>query len=87
MARALVKPGGRIAYVTCSLLAEENTDQVAWLLAAAPELSLIDPAKRWTEVFGCDMPSSADGRTDTLLLSPRSHGTDGFFIALFAKAA
>src|SRR5213075_1833465 len=27
-AAPLVKPGGRIAYVTCSLLAEENTDQV-----------------------------------------------------------
>src|SRR5882672_9354586 len=29
----LVKPGGRIAYVTCSLLAEENDDQVRAFLA------------------------------------------------------
>ena len=27
-AAALVKPGGRIAYITCSVLAEENGDQV-----------------------------------------------------------
>jgi 16S rRNA (cytosine967-C5)-methyltransferase len=24
---------------------------------------------------------SADGRTDTLLLTPARHGTDGFFVA------
>src|SRR6516162_6465344 len=36
-AAALVKPGGRIAYVTCSILAEENGDRVQAFLAGHPE--------------------------------------------------
>jgi 16S rRNA (cytosine967-C5)-methyltransferase len=36
-AAALVRPGGVLAYVTCSLLAEENADQVARFVEAAPE--------------------------------------------------
>ncbi|MSU91439.1 RsmB/NOP family class I SAM-dependent RNA methyltransferase [Rhodobacteraceae bacterium 2CG4] len=35
-ARAVVRPGGRIAYATCSLLAEENEDRVAAFLARNP---------------------------------------------------
>src|SRR5271165_521630 len=36
-AATLVKPGGRIAYVTCSLLTEENDDQVRAFLARQPQ--------------------------------------------------
>ena len=35
-AASLVRAGGRIAYVTCSVLAEENGDQVGAFLSAAP---------------------------------------------------
>src|SRR5882672_7366401 len=41
----LVKPGGRIAYVTCSLLAEENNDQVRAFLARVPDFTLVPPAE------------------------------------------
>ena len=37
LARKLVKPGGRLVYVTCSVLPEENTDQLAWFVGEAPE--------------------------------------------------
>ena len=37
-AAPFVKPGGRLIYVTCSLLAEENEDRVAAFLAGAPDL-------------------------------------------------
>ena len=37
-AAPLVKPGGRLVYVTCSVLPEENGDQVAGFLANHPEL-------------------------------------------------
>ena len=41
-----VKPGGRLAYVTCSLLPDENADQVAAFLAAHTDFSVVPPARR-----------------------------------------
>lgn len=84
-ARDLVKPGGRLVYITCSVLAEENTDQVASFLAAAPEFAIVPYGEVWRERLGSDPPASADGRADALLLTPASHGTDGFFIATFVR--
>jgi 16S rRNA (cytosine967-C5)-methyltransferase len=66
----LVKPGGRLVYAVCSLLAEEGAMQVAAFLAAHPGWT-VDPA-----------PVAA-GRAsgDGLLLTPAHDRTDGFFIA------
>src|ERR1700754_2540555 len=44
-AAPLVKPGGRIAYVTCSVLTEENGDQVRAFLARAPDFTVVPPAE------------------------------------------
>ena len=41
-ARAMVAPGGRIVYITCSVLASEGRDQIKRLLAMATELELAD---------------------------------------------
>ena len=87
LAARLVKPGGRLVYVTCSVLAEENTDQVTAFLAEHPDFSIRPYAEAWHERLpNVPVPSSADGRTDTLLLTPLDHGTDGFFIASFVRA-
>ncbi len=45
LARAsrLVKRGGRIAYITCSMLPDENDARIAAFLAAHPGFSLVDP--------------------------------------------
>ena len=85
--RRLVKPGGRLVYVTCSILPEENVDQTAWFLGQAPEFTLEPYAERWRDTFGDAPPPSADGRDDTLLLTPFSHGTDGFYFAAFQRSA
>lgn len=87
MAARLVKPGGRLVYVTCSVLPEENIDQVARFLAAHSGFALVPYTDAWKTSIGPTPPASADGRTDTLLLSPASHGTDGFFVAIFARRA
>lgn len=83
----LVKPGGRVVYVTCSLLAEENTDQVAWFLKKNPAFALLPFAEVWQAHLGTATPTSADGRDDALLLTPAQHGTDGFFIATFTRGS
>lgn len=80
-AGSLVKPGGRIVYVTCSLLPEENGGRVAAFLAGAPEFRLEPFADVWRARIGSEPPRSADGRDDGLLLTPGSHGTDGFYCA------
>ncbi|MEQ1710582.1 MAG: RsmB/NOP family class I SAM-dependent RNA methyltransferase [Hyphomicrobium sp.] len=80
-ARSLVKPGGRIVYVTCSLLPEENGGRVAAFLAGAPEFRFEPFADVWRARVGTEPPRSADARDDGLLLTPGSHGTDGFYCA------
>jgi len=87
-AASLVKPGGRLVYVTCSILPEENTGQVAAFLAANSEFRAVPTAEAWTAAgLPGEVPSSADGRPDSLLLTPARHGTDGFFIAVLARGA
>lgn len=78
----LVKAGGRLVYITCSVLAEENSDQIEAFLERHPGFRAIPYGEVWREAIGSEPPASADGRDDSLLLSPASHGTDGFFIAV-----
>jgi 16S rRNA (cytosine967-C5)-methyltransferase len=85
-AKKHVKLGGRLIYVTCSLLPEENTDQVAAFITANPEFSVTPFADAWRANLATEPPLSADGRTDSLVLTPRDHGTDGFFIAVLHRA-
>jgi 16S rRNA (cytosine967-C5)-methyltransferase len=83
----LVKPGGRLAYITCSVLPSENRDQVDAFLARHPGFKLV----RWPELWEAGLPGvppvpSADGSAETLQMTPRSHGTDGFFVAVLERA-
>lgn len=81
-ATAMVKPGGRLVYVTCSLLPEENTEQVDWALEAFPDFALQPNEQVWQDTMGDDEPlRSADQNSAGLLLTPHTHGTDGFYIA------
>lgn len=82
----LVKQGGRLLYITCSLLPEENDDQVQAFLAEHPDFALIPYRDQWLKAIGTEPPASAGQAKDTLLLTPRHHATDGFFIALMRKS-
>ncbi len=77
----LVKPGGRIAYVTCSILPEENTDQIDAFLSTHPDFKCHPVSDLWTDTLGTAPADSAARHPDTLLLSTAQHETDGFFIA------
>src|SRR5262245_20124816 len=82
----LVKPGGRLLYVTCSVLPEENDDQVAAFLESHPEFKTVPYRDQWRLAIGTEPPASAGQARDTLLLTPRTHATDGFFMALLGRA-
>ena len=81
----LVKPGGRLVYVTCSLLPEENDDQIAAFLARRPDFSRCDIGAVWRETIGTEAPGDAVGQGSVTLTAAR-HGTDGFFVAVLGKA-
>jgi 16S rRNA (cytosine967-C5)-methyltransferase len=84
-AAALAKTGGRLIYITCSVLPEENADQVERFLSGHKNFEIIPFARQWASAIGTPAPVSADGSTNTLLLTPAQHGTDGFFIAVIKK--
>jgi 16S rRNA (cytosine967-C5)-methyltransferase len=78
-AAPFVKPGGRLIYVTCSLLAEENEDRVTAFVAAHSDFGVagieLAGAGRWATPAGF------------LRLTPRSAATDGFFVAVLTRRA
>ena len=85
-AARLVKPGGRLIYATCSMLPAENEDQAAAFLAAHPDFTLLPADRVWREAVwpgdGAEAPSAPH-----LRLTPARHDTDGFFGAVFERAA
>lgn len=87
-ARRLVKPGGRLVYATCSLLPEENTNQIEAFLARWKDAEGWRPlsiAEVWETAAGTPCPVDADATT--LSLTPARHGTDGFFTAVLQRGA
>jgi 16S rRNA (cytosine967-C5)-methyltransferase len=86
-AAALLKPGGRIAYVTCSVLCEENGDQVCAFLERHPQFALLPPEMvtqtlgECAAAFAAAAPPSPEG----LLMTPRRTETDGFYVALVVQ--
>jgi len=77
-ASTFVKAGGRMVYVTCSLLTEENEDRVAGFLERHPEFTV--------------KPIALEGVTHVtpegyLRLTPHRAGTDGFFAAVLERSS
>lgn len=76
---AMLRPGGRLCYATCTLNREENEDTVAALLAAHPEL---EPVSFSVPVGpGESLPSLRGG----LHLYPHEIAGEGHFVALLRK--
>ncbi|RAH99944.1 MFS transporter [Acuticoccus sediminis] len=84
-ARAFVRPGGTLIYVTCSVLPQENEAQIADFLDRAADFTLTSMADAWVDIAGEDapMPWSAEGLMMTM--TPAATGTDGFFVAALKR--
>ena len=80
-AAALVRNGGRLVYATCSVLLEENEDQVSAFVGSHPEFVVQPIGLGWR----ADIPRIGDG--PYLFLTPRQHGTDGYFAAVLERVA
>ncbi len=81
----LVRPGGRLVYATCSVLAAENAEQVASFLSRRPDFAALD--LRAPDAASPPLAAAAlDADTPFLRLTPRRHGTDGFFAAALQRS-
>lgn len=80
-AQQMLKPGGRLIYVTCSILEEENEIQIASFLESYPNFTVLPIASVWQETLKTPCPVAGP----FLRLTPAQHATDGFFIAVFEK--
>ncbi len=75
----LVRPGGRLAYITCSLLAEENEAVVEKFLSEFGDFQAELP--EWAKAH---LPPAAQ-RGPFVVLDPVVTGTDGFFVAILRR--
>jgi 16S rRNA (cytosine967-C5)-methyltransferase len=86
-AMPLLKPGGRIAYITCSVLDAENGDQVHSFVRRHPEFTVRPPAEVAAALGERALPFAKAARfmTEGLVLTPRTTDTDGFFVSLLGR--
>ena len=80
-----VKRGGRIAYITCSVLRAENEDRIAEFMTRHDDLLPVDAA---AQARAAGLPALADHRSTLgpgFRLSPRTTGTDGFYVAALVR--
>jgi 16S rRNA (cytosine967-C5)-methyltransferase len=82
-----VKSGGRLIYITCSILPEENSAQVEAFLARNSAFKAMAIAPLWQKLFGVDMGTYARPSGQGIMLTPASMGTDGFFVAVLERNA
>jgi len=86
-----VRPGGRLVYVTCSFLMEENEDQVASFRADRPDFipdDAADAAVRSGQLTesGAKLVRKCRRPDGSVRLTPRTAGTDGFYMAVMRRA-
>jgi 16S rRNA (cytosine967-C5)-methyltransferase len=82
-ASRLVKPGGRLVYATCSLLAEENQAVIERFITEQPQFAPV-PVLDVLRPQGISIPGLEDAAPYFVML-PHRHATDGFFAAVLQR--
>jgi 16S rRNA (cytosine967-C5)-methyltransferase len=84
----LLKPGGRIVYITCSVLDEENGVQVRAFMTRHPAFRVV-PASDMVGALGergFMFARAALASEEGMLMTPRRTDTDGFFVSMLRRA-
>ncbi|WP_305985607.1 RsmB/NOP family class I SAM-dependent RNA methyltransferase [Roseibium sp. MMSF_3544] len=82
-----VKPGGRLVYVTCSVLPGENQAQVDWFLEKNNGFQPKSVADAWQTLLPGAAPPTYITERGEILLTPASTETDGFFVSMLERQA
>lgn len=87
-----VKPGGRLVYVTCSVLPEENEDRVANFLETHEGFTPVRASEAMAQSGRLGEGAQArleqlEGRFGAIQLTPRRTGTDGFYVCVLQRSA
>jgi 16S rRNA (cytosine967-C5)-methyltransferase len=87
-AARLVRPGGRIAYITCSVLDVENGARVRSFAGRHPAFAVV-PAGEVVRALGADKATQFESAVrvsgEGLLMTPCRTGTDGFFVSVLQR--
>lgn len=80
-----VRPGGRLAYVTCSVFDAENGDQIAAFLEANADFRPVDHVALWSSHYPDNTGMARIDRDLGIRLSPALSGTDGFYFCALER--
>jgi 16S rRNA (cytosine967-C5)-methyltransferase len=80
------KPGGRLAYITCSVFRDENTDQISSFVDRNPAFQPIDHAQLWLDQHPDHPTAALIDPKGGIVLTPARSGTDGFFCCVLQRA-
>jgi len=81
-----VAPGGRLAYITCSIFEEENGAQIDAFLSRTEGFGTVPAEPLWQDATQVD-PAHVRLLRQGMLMSPLRTGTDGFFMAAIERQA
>jgi 16S rRNA (cytosine967-C5)-methyltransferase len=80
-----VRSGGRLVYITCSVLPAENSERIAAFLDAEADFAAVAPAQIAEQAGIPALARHADPSGLGLLLTPYRTGCDGFFCAVLER--
>jgi 16S rRNA (cytosine967-C5)-methyltransferase len=75
-------PKGRIIYITCSILKEENEDIIKNFLKSNDNFTPLNIKELWNKKINAPYPCSSE---KYLRMSPLTTSTDGFFICILER--
>ena len=84
----MVAPGGKLAYVTCSILPEEGVDQIEkFKLLVNSDFSEINMSSMWNDNLSLtnSFQYPFDSGKKSITINPATHKMDGFFISMFQR--
>jgi len=84
-ARQFVRPGGYLVYITCSVLAVENEEQIYHFIENNPDFELVSAGEVWQDLYGFDAPKPWSSDMMSVTLTPASTQTDGFFFSVLER--